>query len=212
MKHVLCYGDSNTYGLAFSAEGPYRLDRDRRWTGLLQKELGPDYRIIEEGLNGRTTAYDDPLFPDRNGAVFLPVCLESHMPLDLVLLGLGTNDTKRNMGLTAEDIARGMRRLVELVRTPLPLMTFPAPRILIVAPVPLGEKALADRELTDAGSLRRSRELAGLYAALAEELGCDFFDLNTLPARELVDGIHLTEASHAAAARALAEKIRSMNV
>ena len=222
MKRILCFGDSNTYGLAFSPEkGPYRLDEGHRWTCLLQKELGPEYRIIEEGLNGRTTAYDVPAsdtpplfdapnFASRNGAAFLPMCLESHSPLDLVILNLGTNDSTKLFGLGTPDIVEGMRTLVEIVRAKPPVMVFPTPRILIIAPVPLSPLAMKDAMMTDEGALKRSAELAGEYEKLAEELACDFFDLNTIPCHELVDGVHLTEESHAAAAHALAEKIRSL--
>ena len=124
MKRILCFGDSNTYGLAFSPEkGPYRLDEEHRWTCLLQKELGPEYRIIEEGLNGRTTAFDVPAsdtpplfdapnFASRNGAAFLPMCLESHSPLDLVILNLGTNDSTKLFGLGTPDIGLQFGHLV----------------------------------------------------------------------------------------------------
>jgi len=209
MKRILCYGDSNTYGCTsiFTEGGPGRLDENHRWPCLLQKELGADYEIIEEGLNGRTTAYDDPERPDRNGAQYLPSCVDKHMPLDLVIITLGTNDAKRGFNLTSDDTARGMRKLVEIVRG---RTAGREPAILIVSPVPMAERSLADPVNTEPDSLRKTREYAAKYEALAKELGCAFMDLNGIACTELADGIHLSEKAHAAAAAAYAEKIREM--
>ena len=90
MKTILCYGDSNTYGLM--PDSPDRYPRDVRWTGILQKKLGEDYYVIEEGLSGRTTLWDDPIEEHKNGKKYLLPCLETHKPLDLVVIMLGTND------------------------------------------------------------------------------------------------------------------------
>ena len=90
MKSILCYGDSNTYGLM--PDSPDRYPRDVRWTGILQKKLGEDYYVIEEGLSGRTTLWDDPIEEHKNGKKYLLPCLDSQKPVDLVILMLGTND------------------------------------------------------------------------------------------------------------------------
>ena len=86
MKTILCYGDSNTYGLR--PDSNQRYPREIRWTGLLQKSLGEDYYVIEEGLSGRTTLWDDPIEEHKNGKTYLFPCLESHSPIDLVVLML----------------------------------------------------------------------------------------------------------------------------
>jgi len=115
MRRILCYGDSNTWGcIPISAA---RYGEDIRWPGVLAGLLGAEYRIIEEGLNGRTTVFDDPLQEGRNGKTYLLPCLLSHRPLDVVVLMLGTNDMKQRYGLPAEDIARGAGVLAEIVRT-----------------------------------------------------------------------------------------------
>lgn len=98
MKSILCYGDSNTYGLM--PDSPDRYPRDVRWTGILQKKLGEDYYVIEEGLSGRTTLWDDPIEEHKNGKKYLLPCLDSHKPVDLVILMLGTNDLKTRFSLT----------------------------------------------------------------------------------------------------------------
>src|SRR6056297_2207238 len=110
MKRILCYGDSNTWGyVPLTGE---RYDETVRWTMLLQEKLGGDYKIIEEGLNGRTTVLDDPLEPGRNGLTYLGPCVQSQSPLDLVVLMLGTNDLKRRFSLAPEEIAMGLEKLV----------------------------------------------------------------------------------------------------
>ena len=109
MKSILCYGDSNTYGLM--PDSPDRYPRDVRWTGILQKKLGEDYYVIEEGLSGRTTLWDDPIEEHKNGKKYLLPCLDSHKPVDLVILMLGTNDLKTRFSLTPFDIGASVEIL-----------------------------------------------------------------------------------------------------
>ncbi len=90
MKTIVCFGDSNTWGFAPISKARY--DRDTRWPGVLRNALGGGYLVIEEGQNGRTTVWDDPIEANKNGATYLLPCLESHKPLDLLIIKLGTND------------------------------------------------------------------------------------------------------------------------
>ena len=93
MKQILCFGDSNTYG--YIPENGKRYAYADRWTGILSERLkDEDCRVIEEGLCGRTTVFEDELRIGRRGADLLPVLLESHSPLHRVILMLGTNDCK----------------------------------------------------------------------------------------------------------------------
>ena len=110
---ILCYGDSNTWGFVPGSEGE-RFSWEERWPGVLQGELGADYRVIEEGLSGRTTVLDNPLEPYRNGREYLLPCLQSHQPLDLVVIFLGTNDLGDRYSLPPLDIARGAAQLALL--------------------------------------------------------------------------------------------------
>ena len=91
-KTILCYGDSNTWG--YDPVNACRYDRNIRWPGVLQKELGQAYYVKEEGLCGRTTVWDDPVEGHKNGLKQLTPILHSHCPLDLVVIMLGTNDLK----------------------------------------------------------------------------------------------------------------------
>ena len=106
MKTILCYGDSNTWG--YDPSSQQRFGPEERWTGVLQKELGMEYRIIEEGLNGRTTVWDDPIEGFKNGMSYLIPCIESHKPFDLITIMLGTNDLKIRFSVSAYDIAESV--------------------------------------------------------------------------------------------------------
>src|SRR5437867_8271019 len=109
MRSVLCYGDSNTWGCVplDGPEPPRRFAPDERWPGVLRRELGDGWWVVEEGLSGRTTVWDDGLEPFRNGRAFLLPTLLSHQPLDVVVVMLGTNDLKRRFGVSAREIAEG---------------------------------------------------------------------------------------------------------
>ena len=105
MKQILCFGDSNTWGL--DGETGKRFPWEERWTGILQEKLADrDIRIVEEGLCGRTTIFEDPLRLGRRGTELLPTLLETHTP-DAVVLMLGTNDCKTIFGASAEIIGNG---------------------------------------------------------------------------------------------------------
>lgn len=132
MKTILCYGDSNTWG--WNPDTGLRYPRDIRWPGRLQIELGPTYYVIEEGLNGRTTVWDDPIEEHKNGKTYLYPCLESHKPLDLVVLMLGTNDLKTRFWLSTLDIVSGIARLVEIIQSSRSGVQETSPKILLLAP------------------------------------------------------------------------------
>ena len=144
---ILCFGDSNTWGYIPGSEGE-RYGRDIRWPGIMAAELGDEFSVIEEGLNGRTTVLDNPLTPYRNGRDYLIPCLESHQPLDLVVIFLGTNDLADRYSLPPLDIARGAASLAAIVRASqagtdhqapatlllgLPTLVYPKPLVWILS-------------------------------------------------------------------------------
>ncbi|MDI9594228.1 MAG: SGNH/GDSL hydrolase family protein, partial [Atribacterota bacterium] len=137
VKEILCFGDSLTWGWNPVDRGRYPFEK--RWTGVLQKELGKDYRIIEEGLNGRTTIWDDPIEGEKNGKKYLIPCLESHLPLDLVIIMLGTNDLKLRFNKSAFDIAAAADSLIQLVQKSRAGRDSQSPKALLVSPPPLGK-------------------------------------------------------------------------
>ncbi|MBC7812535.1 MAG: hydrolase, partial [Burkholderiales bacterium] len=114
MKSIVCFGDSNTWGYDPVSKG--RFARDKRWTGVLRQTLGEGYLIIEEGLNGRTTVWDDPIGYFKNGRDYLIPCLDTHCPFDLITIMLGTNDLKKRFSVSAYDIADSAGMLVDIVQ------------------------------------------------------------------------------------------------
>ncbi|MET0699477.1 MAG: SGNH/GDSL hydrolase family protein [Mycobacterium sp.] len=212
VKTVLCFGDSLTWGWIPTEEGTptQRYSPDTRWTGVLANELGDGYRVIEEGLSARSTNADDPTDPRLNGAAYLPASLASHLPLDLVILMLGTNDTKVNFGRTPFDIATGMSILTVQVLTSAGGIgtTYPAPKVLVVAPPPLGQIPNPWFRMVFEGGQEKSAALADAYSAMASFFKVPFFDAGSVISTDGVDGIHFTEKNNLDLGLALAEQVR----
>ena len=208
MKNILCFGDSNTWGYVPGTGNRY--PKQIRWTGLLQNLLGNTSFIIEEGLNGRTTVLDDPTRIAKNGLTYLRPCLASHAPIDLVVLMLGTNDTKHRFGLSAFDISEGVAMLVSTILQSDSGINNKAPKVLIVSP-PLVNPASAKSDLFE-GAYEKSKLLAGFYQQVAANTNTYFIDIATCCSVSSIDGIHLDEAGHLALAQALAEKINSLKL
>jgi lysophospholipase L1-like esterase len=209
MKTILCYGDSLTWG--YSAEGPARHAYADRWPSVLQAELGDGALVIAEGLNGRTTAYDDHLADcDRNGARILPTILETHYPLDLVIIMLGANDMKPFICGNAYGARQGMERLAELVRQHAYGFDAPAAQVVLVSPPPLCETPDQDFAASFDGGMAESKRLAGLYKAAAGELGVAFFDAGSVAKTTPLDGVHLDAENTRAVGRALAPLARRL--
>jgi epoxide hydrolase-like predicted phosphatase len=160
---VVCYGDSNTYG--FDPETGGRYPSDRRWTTLLGEMLGDRYEVSAEGLNGRTTAYDRPGAEWKNGLKGFIATLGTHKPVDVLVIMLGTNDCNKDLGLSAEDIAAGMEKLVETAESVSPELQGYMPEIVVVSPAAIGED-YADSPFAnelDPESVRKSRDIGPLY-------------------------------------------------
>lgn len=212
MINILCYGDSNTFGCR-PEQHSERLAEHERWTGRLQTLLGGGYRVLEAGLNGRTTVFEDQMVPGRNGAALLQPTLESNRPLDLVILMLGTNDAKRRFGATAYDIARGMERLVQMVQQyPCGSTAGQPPLVLLLSPVHMLDCAL-DAPLGESfgpEGIATIRRLAPYYAKVAERYGCVFADASLWAQAGSADGIHMDAKNHAAFAQHAANLIRSL--
>ena len=192
MKTVLCFGDSNTWG--YSPVDGIRYPPDIRWTGVLQKSLGADYRIIEEGLNGRTTFINEDERPLRSGSDVLPILLESHRPLDLVVIMLGTNDLKHDFDLSAEQIADGARQVCRSVIDCEYLVDNP-PEILLISPTHV-ELMTEEEQGLFIGAIDKSRELAEHYQVVAENLGIHFLDASKIVVKTDLDGVHWDAEQH----------------
>lgn len=205
MKRILCYGDSNTFGT-----GPMRQLSDDpihskalRWAGVMAGELGQKYDVVVEGLPGRTTVWDDPVEGEyRNGLRSLRAILESHRPIDLLILLLGTNDTKHRFGLGPQDIALGIARLVKEAKG----LDGVVDKVLVVCPPPVREKG--DLAEIFQGAEARCVGLPEQVARFAEETGARFLDLGPLISVDPVDGVHWNLDSHDIVGRAVAASVR----
>ena len=210
MKHILCYGDSLTWG--YDAETSARFPYDKRWTGILQKELGHAYRIIEEGLNGRTTVFNDAFTPNQAygvGADVLPMILSSHAPLDLVIIMLGTNDFQAHRHADAKTAARGCGSCINQVFGSNAGRDNGIPKVLLVAP-PVPEKPVGFMEVAFGDDLSGIEKMAHYYEVTAEFYGVGFMNAAKEVKTNGVDGIHLNEKDNALLAQCFAEKIRVM--
>jgi lysophospholipase L1-like esterase len=203
-KVVVCFGDSNTWGADPSGHG--RFAPDVRWTGVLQAELGPGYKVIEEGLNGRTTNIDDTIEEDRNGRRQLPPLLETHRPFDLIVIMLGTNDLKARNNRSASDIAQSASKLAAIARNSACGIDDANPRVLLMAP-PATVKAAALAQMFE-GAEEKSRQFPEHFAYFAESEKVDFFDAGSVIVSSPTDGIHFDAGEHGKLGRAVAEQVR----
>lgn len=197
MLTVLCYGDSNTFGYVPAGKGR-RYPENVRWTGILSDKLGDGFRVIEEGLIGRTTAYPRPGCRWKNGYNYLLPCLYSHMPVDIVIFMLGTNDCGSDLSLNSDSIAKGMAKLIRATKRFCLTSQGFAPRIILVAPPAMHEDAdrLCFSDSTDSLSVEKSRMLGKLYGQLAEKTGCEYYDGTWEIEVSDLDGVHITENGH----------------
>ena len=210
-KTILCYGDSNTYGYDPVTGG--RLPKSQRWTGVLKTLLGENFEVVEEGCNGRTTMYKDPEAPWKSGLEYLKPCLNSHKPLDVVILMLGSNDLKMMFHLTAKQIADGAERLVDEIDEFVEEKLGTRPKIILVSPPEIGETIFTTSEFKrsfDASAITRSKELAPLYKDIAERHNLVFFDAAKVVSPSEEDALHLMPEEHAKFAEAMAKCVKSL--
>lgn len=210
MKNILCFGDSNTWG--YDPATCDRFQRDIRWTGVLRKELGEGCNVIEEGLNGRTTVWDDPvegiIDSHKNGKKYLIPCLESHKPLDLVVIMLGTNDLKKRFSLSALDIAESAGSLVDVVMKSDAGIKGTAPKVLLMAPPKLAKLSYYAEMLE--GAAEKALKFSEYYARVAQEHGCSFLDTSNVIVSSDIDGIHFEAGEHAKLGRAVSNAVREI--
>lgn len=210
LKTVLCFGDSNTYG--YNPSNGLRYPADVRWTGRLQSLLGPRYRVVEEGCNGRTTIFDDPVEGWKKGLDYLKPCLNSHKPVDVVVLMLGSNDLKEIFHATSEEIAGGVEQLVKVIIDFTTEKQERVPEIILISPAEIGEGLPGSPFYGsfEMNAITRSRELPKWYRKVAEKYGCRFLNAAEYVKASPLDSLHFTAEGHAALAEVLAETLRSM--
>lgn len=211
MKRVVCFGDSNTWGYIANEGGRY--PKNIRWTGVLQELLGDEYEIIEEGQNGRTIASADPWeWGTKCGLDYCLPMLESHMPLDLLIIMLGSNDMKQKFNLPAPDIAGSLQNMLLKIKSHLEYhLNSSDTRILIISPPLIGDKIHTSPffEFVNGDTiLKTSKDLAKWYKLVADEFGCDFLDGSIVSGCD-GDSLHLDEKGHRVLAEAIYQKVKN---
>lgn len=207
-RTVLCFGDSNTHGTCpmASLDDIARLAPDRRWTGHMARVIGSGWTVIEEGHPGRTTLHDDPLEgAHKNGLRLLPALLESHRPIDLVVMMLGTNDLKTRFAVTPADIALSVEKLAQVILASNAGPRGAAPGLLLVCPPPVTEAGCLGAMF--AGGAEKSLPVAGILAEIAARRGIAFLDAGVVAQVDPLDGVHLNALAHAKLGAAIGERV-----
>jgi lysophospholipase L1-like esterase len=208
MPVILTFGDSNTHGSSPIFGAP-RLNRSERWPCIMARDLGPDWHLIEEGHGGRTTVHPDPIEGlHKNGIAALPIILDSHAPIDIITIMLGTNDLKERFSVNASDIAQSCEKLILLVKTSTAGPDGKAPKILLIAPPPVLE--VGRLKMMFRGGAAKSAELAGYYGAIAKEQNVAFLDAGGVITSSPIDGIHFDAVEHAKLGKAVAKKVQEI--
>jgi len=200
MRTVLCYGDSNTHGTTpLTTLGEFgRYPIGTPWPDVMAAHLGRDFRVISEGLPGRTTVHDDPVEGGkRSGIEVLPAILQSHVPIDLMLLMLGTNDLKPRLSVNSADIARSLERLVITARQLVPGLD-----ILVISPVPVVEAGVL-KDVFE-GAEKKQENLPGMIQEMADRQACGFVDGADHVVVSPIDGVHWAAEGHSAFGTAMA--------
>ena len=212
MKTVVCFGDSNTHG--YRSEDFGRFPLNERYPGILQELLGSDYDVKEEGLSGRTFVFDDPLFEGLNGLKAIRPVLKTHEPVDLLIVMLGTNDTKERFSATATNITRGLERFLLHVFTCTDAFVNGEPRVLVIAPPPIGEEYFSTYCGEDMGHdcHIKSERCSKLFEDMCKLHNVEFMDAGKITGVEMnkVDYMHLTKDSHRHLAEAVCERVKEI--
>ena len=210
MRNILLFGDSNTWG-AKPLQELNKIERYKfyeRYGGVLQEKIGNEFHIIEEGNPGRTTVWEDPIEGYKNGKEYLIPCLDSHQPIELVIILLGTNDLKCRFSLSAFDIAQGAGVLVGMVQAWKPIVGS-SPKILLVSPPLIREPAEFLKDMFF-GGVKKSEQFSFEFKKVADAYSCEFLNGAEIIKTSQVDGIHLELSEHQKLGKALARRIEDI--
>lgn len=212
-KRIVCFGDSNTWG--YNPASGTRYGDDVRWTKLLEKKLGGEYRVIEEGQNGRTIANPDPWeWGTKCGMDHILPIVESQMPMEALVIMLGSNDLKSKFHLPVPDIAGSLQNMLKSVRGHCKYyLNAPDLKILIVSPPAIGENFMNSpfAEFFDMDEIEaKCKEMPKWFKLVADQFGCDFLDATSEVAGGDIDSLHMSPEGHAKLAELVYQKLQAM--
>ncbi|MCI5944388.1 MAG: SGNH/GDSL hydrolase family protein [Eubacterium sp.] len=212
-KRIMIFGDSNTWGWnpCNDLVSPLqRWDDDTRWAGIMQKELGDEYVVIPEGLNGRTSVWDDPIEEYRCGKDQIIPCLDTWAPLDLVIIMVGTNDLKVRYTVSAQDIANGVGIIVDKTLHQVGAFRENGPKVLLICPPPLGPVENGVFAEMFGGNVEKSKKMAPFFEAVAKTYGVEYLDAGTLVKSSEEDGLHMQADQHEILGKAVADIVLNL--
>lgn len=203
MKNIICYGDSNTFG--FNPKDCSRFDENTRWTALLQKSLGDDYNIVDESACDRTGVVNNPKGELFSAPQHFPKLISKSEKVDLIILGVGTNDLQSQYNISFDTVEKGLKNLVELAKTK-------TKTVIILPPVVLNEtvsKGFFSYQFNET-SIVKSKKIGEIYKTIADNYQCEYFDINNFATPSEFDGLHYDEAAHKLIADKLSEFIKQL--
>lgn len=202
MKKILCYGDSNTFG--FNPKDFSRYDKNTRWTGILQSNLGEEYQVINEGANNRTGFADNPQGELYSTQKHYPKLISQMHDIDIIILSIGTNDLQFLYDINSDTIEQGLEKLITISKTK-------TNNIIIIPPTRLSKNILKGffNNQFDQVSIEKSQTIGKIYTKLAKIHDCKIFDINEFTHPSETDGLHYSSESHKIIADKLAQFILS---
>lgn len=206
-KRILIFGDSLTWGYVPGSKH-LRMSSNIRYPGVLQNILGQNYEIIEEALNSRGIINGDSRLgkEGRSGIEYIIPCLDTHDPLDIVIVMLGTNEMKYEYNNSPEQIGEQMRKLLKIIiNRPSQFRSIKSDIILISPPIVNEETSYCKENNKYLSAAEKSKRLVKIYEELSTQLNVKFLDSSKITDTG-IDGIHITEDSH----RRIAEKLSEM--
>jgi lysophospholipase L1-like esterase len=212
-KTIFVFGDSNSWGWRPDndlAGAPKRWDDAARWPGVMESELGEGYKVLVDGLNGRTTVWDDPIEEYRCGKDQIIPAMDAAAPFDLVIIFVGTNDLKVRYTVSAQDIANGAAILVRRALGQAHDFVGGSPRVILVGPPPLGPAVKDSFRLMFGGNEEKSKHLGFYYKIAAEACGVEYFDAGAVVKSSAIDGLHLDSDQHSLLGKAIAKVVRKL--
>ncbi len=220
-KKVLVYGDSNVWGWIGVPEAfpSTRYDDADRWAGVMAAQLGGDYDVAVDGLTVRATNLDDSMDWNAikadmfNGAKLLPAAIAREMPVDLLIILLGTNDLKADTNRSAEDIANAIIEVAQVAQGCAGGVAYhyEAPQVLVISPAPLNDMPHADFAGMFDGGKAKSEALGAALKSAADAAGIVSFDAGALVGNVTgADGLHLSKDQHSKLGHAIADVVRTL--